>query len=379
MARDGTGVRRASKSSIEIGFSYLGEWRRERIKLAPTEDNLRRALTHKKNIETAIINGTFNYAATFPNSKQGKAEASKETPTMLLSAYLTNWLNRKRNELHSSTTCGYDSIINMIIAELGTIPLHELSRPHIRDWISQATVSNKTISNRLSPLRTALDDAVMDGLIEVNPIYNWKWRNRKQQQTQPDTDPFSKEEQRRIFKVAGGQEMNLFKFLLWTGLRPSEAAALNWSDINLITGTVNINKGFTQAATESEATKTGAGNRTLKLLPPALDAIRAQIKWTQEKGEEVFQHPRHKERWQGDKPIRNKWAIVLRKAKVRYRKTYQLRHTFASMMISAEENIRWLSMYLGHSDLTTTLRIYAHWLADADPDAGMKAFEKFGL
>jgi len=47
------------------------------------------------------------------------------------------------------------------------------------------------------------------------------------------------------------------------------------------------------------------------------------------------------------------------------------------MMISSGENISWLSKYLGHSNVMTTLKIYARWLADGDPNAGMKAVEKF--
>ncbi len=378
MSRGGSGVRPVSKTSIEISFQYEEKRCRERIKLPPTPENLKRAALHKAQIEQAIIDGIFDYATTFPNSKFAKEQAKTISESSLLSAYLENWLKQKSQELHSSTIDGYEKIIrNHIIPAIGQIALNRLSRTDVRDWISQANVSNKTISNRLSPLRAALDDAVMDELIDINPIAGWKWKNRKQKKktADADLDPFNKKEQDTIFSTTPGQALNLFKFLLWTGIRPSEAAALNWDDVDIARGTVSINKGFTQAATEPESTKTDKSTRTLKLLPPALTIIRDQQRYTYEKGKEVFQNPYDMERWAGDQPIRKKWTIILKHAKVRYRRPYQLRHTFASMMISSGENMRWLSNYLGHSDLMTTLRVYAHWLSDADPNAGMKAVE----
>jgi len=61
---------------------------------------------------------------------------------------------------------------------------------------------------------------------------------------------------------------------------------------------------------------------------------------------------------------RTAWMPLLKRAGVRYRNPYQIRHTYASMMISQGENIMWLSKQMGHADAEVTLKKYARWIAD---------------
>ena len=64
-----TGVRTVSASSIELSFTYQGKRCREKVKLKPTPANLKRAERHLAAILDAIEKGTFDYATTFPKSK----------------------------------------------------------------------------------------------------------------------------------------------------------------------------------------------------------------------------------------------------------------------------------------------------------------------
>lgn len=71
------------------------------------------------------------------------------------------------------------------------------------------------------------------------------------------------------------------------------------------------------------------------------------------------------------------WIPALKKAGVRYRNPYQTRHTYASMMLSAGENLAWVSNQMGHSDVLITARTYARWISN-DEQQGKKAIEMFG-
>lgn len=96
------------------------------------------------------------------------------------------------------------------------------------------------------------------------------------------------------------------------------------------------------------------------------------------RGSFVFHDPRHNEPWAGDGPIRKTvWQPALRRAKVRYRRPYQTRHTYASMMLSAGEHPMWVAQQMGHSDWGMIRRIYGRWMPDAAPDAGQKAEAMF--
>lgn len=66
MGNRASGVRAASKTSIEIDFQYRGVRCRERIRLPPTARNLRYCESLKGRIEHEIATQTFDYAKHFP-------------------------------------------------------------------------------------------------------------------------------------------------------------------------------------------------------------------------------------------------------------------------------------------------------------------------
>jgi len=374
------GVRKASNSSIEIDFYYRGKRCKERIKLKPTPTNLNRAERHRYAILESIENGDFDYSVTFPNSKQFAVHKPAVTDsTSLLQFHLENWLENIEIHVASSTYDGYRKIVNnVLIPNFGSIPIQDFKRLHIKDWGKKLTVSNKRISNILSPLRTMLDEAVEDEIISTNPLSGWRYKHKEKPKTESDVDPFSPVEIKEILNALSDQSKNLIQFAFWTGLRTSEYIALNWQDIDLINGIVKVNKALTQAAKKAESTKTAAGTREVKLLPLAMEAIRAQKKHTYLKNEEVFQNPYTFTRWTGDPQIRRVWTMALKKAVVRYRRPYQTRHTYASMMLSAGESPMWVSSQMGHKDWTMIARVYGKWIPESNPHAGEMAAELFG-
>jgi integrase len=134
-----------------------------------------------------------------------------------------------------------------------------------------------------------------------------------------------------------------------------------------------------QRKTTPEEPKTRAGARDVKLLPPALAAIKDQKQHSfLHPSGRVFLNPRTGEPWVGDQPIRKTlWTHALKRAGVRYRRPYQTRHTFASMALSSGEHPMWVAKQMGHADWTMIARIYGRWLPDADPDAGAKMGQLF--
>jgi integrase len=79
------------------------------------------------------------------------------------------------------------------------------------------------MANIQSLLRKALDDAIEDELIEVNPLARWCYSKVEAPQSKDDIDPFTKEEQAAILTQATGQGRNLLQFAFWTA-----CARPNW-------------------------------------------------------------------------------------------------------------------------------------------------------
>lgn len=379
--RNYEGVRAASDSTIEIDFYYAGRRCRERLKLKPSPTNLKRASNHRAAIMASIDAGTFDYAVTFPNSKRAQLLTRRVGLALTLSAYLDDWLTAKRPTLKASTYEGYrKAIYGTINPALGELPLANIRRGHVKEMAATMSAGNKRIANVLSILRSALQDAMIDEMIEANPVAGWTYRKAMPPQDDKEVDPLSSDEQGALLRVLDGQARNLIQFAIWTGLRTSELVALNWSDIDFERGEIHVRRAHTQAArNQSETTKTRAGSRDVKLLPPALIALNDQKKYTLLKGQEIFQNPRTGERWTGDQPIRKTlWSHALKRAGLRYRNPYQTRHTYASMMLSAGEHPMWVAQQMGHTDWGMIRRIYGHWIPEADKGAGGKAVQMFG-
>lgn len=164
--------------------------------------------------------------------------------------------------------------------------------------------SNKRLANLQSVLRTALQDAVMDEIIESNPLYGWSYEIKDAPRKIDDFDTFNTEEQQAILNKLSGQARNLIQFNFWTGMRPSEVIALEWDDIDWRRSVIIVSKALTQAAEEAESPKTKAGKREVKILKPAMDALLAQKQYTLINNKEILQNPRTGERWNGDQAIR---------------------------------------------------------------------------
>lgn len=382
MGRGGSGVKPASDTTIEISFTFCGVRFRPRLRLKPTPANLKRAERHLAAVLDAIERGTFDPLVTFPDYPKSQLFAIRRGEIETVGGYLDRWIKRRRPELAASTWHDYNKIVqHILIPAFGHHRLSDLRKSHARDWANEQATGIKRIRNVLSILRASLADAADDEVIETNPLYGWTPKRRGGGRAKPDyIDPFSADEREAILDSAGEPARNAIEFAAWTGVRPSELIALQWDDIDWRGGKAHICRGLTEAADDPEDPKTAAAFRQIDLLPPALDALKRQRAWSQMHDSGlVFLHPRTMTPYTGDQQFRKGvFRPACLKAKVRYRYPYQLRHTFASMMLSSGEPIPWVAAQMGHSDPTVTMRVYYRFIPDATPDAGEKALKKFG-
>ncbi|WAW06038.1 site-specific integrase [Oxalobacter formigenes] len=381
--RERSGVVAVSETSIQITFTFKGVLCRERLKLKPTAANLKRAELHRAAILHAISIGTFDYSVTFPDSPRRFKFSEEKGDGHFLEDWLQTWLYRQKPHIKTSTWDGYRKIVyNVLIPEIGKIYLSDLRRNHVRKMCDKMTsVTNKRLSNIQSVLRSSLQNALDDDILDANPLYGWRYKRAEAPKPNDHVDPFNKEEQASIIAACKDRLIkNLFQAALWSGLRTNELVALNWDDIDLKRGVIRIWKGKTQAAKVAETPKTKRSVREVKILLPARKALLDQKKLTfsPDKNSPVFINPNTGDAWTGDQQIRNAWMSILEIANIRYRNPYQTRHTYASMMLSAGETPVWLAGQMGHTDVNMIYKIYARWIPDAAPNAGQRAVEIFG-
>lgn len=369
------GVRRATDTSIELDFYYRGVRCRERLKLPPTPRNLRYAENLLGTIRVEIEKNIFDYACHFPRSRRARLVVEKPATLDTLAVAMRRWYRQKEAELEHSTLIGYHRIIeNILVPRCGEVLLRDFDRTAAKELVALfgEDVSAKRINNCLGPLRGTLDEALADGLITSNPLAGFKVKRRAKVNAPHEVDPFSPEEVVAILDACSDPQVrNYCKFSFATGMRPSEVIALCWSDLDLVGNTAHVRRAWVMG--KMKAPKTEAGARVIALVAPALEALQAQKEHTFLAGEFVFHDPKTGARWGSDQTLRaGDWQRALKKAGVRYRYPYQMRHTFASQALSAGENVMWVARQMGHRDWTITAKKYARWIPSIVPDAGDK-------
>lgn len=372
-AATGIAVRQWQNSTtIRLSFYYKGVECRETLGLPATKPNLHYAQRLRAEILNAIERGTFDYGHYFPDSKRARIFGHVQT-NPLIGDLLAQFLAQSQRSLQPSTVIGYQKVSHAhLFPTFGKIPVKELTPAFIRQWISGLHLTTKAIRNILTPLRAVLNEAVNDDLILRNPLERvvlTKLLDKATCQSDYVPDPFNRQEIQAILAHAEGQIKHLVQFAFFSGLRPSELIGLAWQDIDWSHGIAHIRRAV--VAFQEKTTKTKAGQRELLLLPPALDALTAQKDYTFHAGRRVFHHPVHQTPWVSDAQIRTPhWNQLLKRAGVRHRNLYQTRHTFASMLLSAGENMLWVSKQMGHRDTEMVMKTYGRWIPNTQTKSG---------
>jgi len=244
-----------------------------------------------------------------------------------------------------------------------------------------AHYAKNTVRLIRAALSTVLSDAVEDEIIDVNPAKSLSRKNRKQAGAL--TKP---EQQEAIRPMDWGQLATfratvrpialwgpLFELLPLTGLRPSEALALQPGDIDFGNGVLRVERAVSGGRLKSPKDNE---TRSVHLNADAVTLLRQHLAWLTEQtlrrgwGEPQWLFPSEAHTLLDYNLDYNNAAKVfhrlVRRAGLPRFRVYDLRHTFASLLLSAGVPLLYVSQQMGHSNPTTTLRYYAHWVQSGD-------------
>jgi len=308
----------------------------------------------------------------FPNA------VSEEVGT--IGGQLDTWLAAQRIE--SSRRDGYSSAIKFWKhsicdrhgTRLGMVPLRSANAKPLPDRRCGAPgFVRETINSYVSVVREALDLAVQDRILTKNPAHAIP---RGKYQREPP-DPFSRGEMETILESIAqqfpGQVRNLIEFWFWSGLRTSEVFGLQWPNVDLASGSVLIAEALVRGE-RKDRTKPAVARQVI-LNSRALGAIQAQRQHTQMAGTAVFNDPRYSAQWEDERAFRRSfWTPTLKLLGIRYRRPYNMRHTYATVMLMAWMTPAFCAKQLGHS-VEMFLKTYSTWLDGDQNDLEMSRLE----
>jgi integrase len=359
------------------GFRFRGARCREYLGLDDNRDNRRSAARIIRDIELEIAAGKFDYVARFPDSPNLERfgltppAASPEPPPAeaaapALGAYAESWLEERRAVLTLATTYDYDRLIKALLlpSPLAQKPIDEINDGDINRFIGELShrkglggqlIGPRRINMIIARLRTIFSTAKRRKLIADDPmVFVQNLREPK-----AEVDPFTLEEAERLIDTATGQDRAIITVLIFCGLRPNEALALRWEDVDFDREQLRIRRSIHRFAGIG-LPKTASSEREVDMLPPVVDEMQEQRARTQLRGDLVFVNDTG-----GPVDLTNfrdrNWKRILVKASLRHRTVYQCRHTYAALQLSRGENPQYVAHQMGHTNLEMIIRHYARW------------------
>ena len=296
---------------------------------------------------------------------------------MKLSDWLEQWLSLYLPNIEQSTKDSYqETIENRIIPYIGAIPLKTLNTNILQSWVNQLNLklSAKTVRNAFNILKPALDKAKVLRLIADNPCVGVEKPKLKKYQA----NAYTTTEIQNILTTAKGSDLYLVLLLeLSVGLRLGELMALTWSDIDLESGVISINKSLYAGNGKKyvKAPKTVSGIRNIKVVNKVLNVLREEYQsYLDKKTNPLYKDnnlvickddgtPYHPD------TISKKWKKFIKRNNIRDARFHDLRHSNATAMIESGVPLKAVQTRLGHSDISTTLNVYVHCTKTMDESA----------
>lgn len=253
------------------------------------------------------------------------------------------------------------------LAELDTVPLPLITRTHVASIVNRmdrAGRAPKTIKQAIHLLSTVMQRAVDEGLIATNPCRGIRLPDQARPDTATEARFLTHDEAARLIAATPAHYKPLVTFLFGTGVRISEATAVQARHVNLEAGTVRIEQAWKRVPGgdppwQIGPPKTRRSRRTVNAAVPALLAVKPLLGKPRDL---VFTTA-------SGGPVRlanfytNVWRPACERAGLDPSpRIHDTRHTHASWLISDGMSLEQVQDQLGHESILTTRNVYGHLL-----------------
>lgn len=320
----------------------------------------------------------YGYAAA--KAIQAKLEAQTETQSenkvITVQALYDNYVISKNHEVReSSLGKSKSNLKNHVLPYLGSVKLSKLSSKTLQEWkdnISEKELKIITKQNIYKEFRAMLNYAVRLGDLKENPLlkignfkdpYDFDIPEEKIQY-------YTAEEYKRFISgielktPADWAYYTFFSIAFYTGMRKGENNSIRWKDLkdDILSVRRSVNQKLKGKGDIFTLPKNKASYRKLQIPNPLIEILKQQKEiqkknysnWSEEYlicgGEKCLR----------DTAIANKNKELAQKAKLKRIKIHDFRHTHATLLINEGINVQEIARRLGHSNVQTTLKVYAH-------------------
>ncbi len=313
---------------------------------------------------------------------------SVDDPDITLATYVDRWLASGGGEIEPKTLASYRQLLTLhVLPMLGSLKVREIRRRHVKGLLmskragrlprkkgkaseqeAKSGYARNTVRLIKAALLSVLTDAIDDGYLETtNPAYS-AGRKRRTAPALVEVRPLSWEERDTLLTTAAPDRRHhaLLSVLAKTGLRPGEGMALKPGDLDFRNLSIRVERAVTDGG-RVKGTKTYE-SRTVEMTPDLAATLKRHLTWLKAeslrtgKGEPEWLFPTEEGTLMDKDHLGGVFRRLLKRAGLPHHRAYDLRHTYASLLLADGAPLTYVSAQLGHANPTTTLRHYARWM-----------------
>lgn len=278
--------------------------------------------------------------------------------------FAEKWLEGCAGSVRPRTLTGYEQIVRLhLLPVLGAYGLKDIGPAQVQATVSRASAAGLaplTVQKVLTVLRMVLNRAEVWGYIQSNPARHIHPPASQQR----EMDFLTPDELVKLLDNAG-RSLPIIATAAATGLRQGELFALRRMDMDLEKQRITVRRSY-HPAQGFTSPKSKAGKRAVPICDELAVILAVHLKGIEERDTLVFPAPKG-----GPQDpfnfVRVDFLPALERAGLRRIRFHDLRHTYATIMLSLGANVKALQVWMGHASIRTTLDLYGH-LLDTDDD-----------
>ena len=297
-------------------------------------------------------------------ARLSKAIAERDSGTVYdsenlkVADYLDRWLDSIRDTLRQRTWVRHEEVTRLHVKPtIGGTKLDKLNALQVQSMYCQkldSGLSPRTVQIIHATLYKALKQAVRWSLLP---------RNVCEVVVPPrvpksEIKPLDARQAKKLLDTARDTQPGfyaLYVLAVATGMRSGEILGLQWRDVDLGAGTLQVRRTVFNGVVSTP--KTSRSNRSIRLPKMAVEALRRHTRssewvFSSKNGTSLSVHNLHNRSW---KPL-------LKDAGLPNIRFHDLRHTCATLLLSKGVHPKLVQELLGHSSIEITLDTYSHVL-----------------
>ncbi len=222
-------------------------------------------------------------------------------------------------------------------------------------------LSPKSINHLLTTMGTVFNWAINSGYGVMNPVQ----RIKRLKVSKDEMKFLTKEQIKILLEEAEKTYPDFYPLLLtaiYSGMRRGEILGLTWDCVDFKQNQIKVNKSLYKGTLAEP--KTGFSKRTIYMPRFVIQQLKEWKKFCPLSEKELVFPNETGDFMDADNMIKRRFNKLFEDTGISKVRFHDLRHTYASLLLEKDMNVKYIQRQMGHSSFEITMNTYAHLMPE---------------